>query len=57
VITVPLLIGITSLAGDEFRWKGVLINALVLTIGAWFVFVWGLKLTIPLWPPFMTAGG
>ena len=52
VITVPLLIVIASLAGDEFKWRGVLLNALVLTIGSWAVFVWGLKLTIPLWPRF-----
>ena len=46
LITVPILIFITSLAGDEFHWKGVLINALVLTVGAWAIFIWGLKLTI-----------
>lgn len=52
IITVPLLIFISSLAGDEFHWKGVLANAIVLTVGAWAVFVFGLKLTIPLWPRF-----
>ena len=52
LITVPILIFITSLAGDEFHWKGVLINALVLTVGAWAIFIWGLKLTIPLYPWF-----
>lgn len=52
VITVPILIAISSLAGDEFKWKGVLANAVVLTIGSWAVFVLGLKLTIPLWPRF-----
>ena len=53
IITVPLLIVISSLAGDEFKWRGVIINAIVLTIGSWAVFVWGLKLTIPLWPRFL----
>ena len=52
MITVPLLIIIASLAGDEFKWKGVIANAAVLTIGSWAVFVLGLKLTIPLWPKF-----
>jgi hypothetical protein len=51
-ITVPVLIVIASLAGDEFHWKGVLANAIVLTIGSWAIFIWGLKLTIPLWPAF-----
>ncbi|MEO6747507.1 MAG: tripartite tricarboxylate transporter TctB family protein [Caldimonas sp.] len=52
IITVPILIIMSSLAGDEFHWKGVLANAFVLTVGAWAVFVLGLKLTIPLWPRF-----
>jgi hypothetical protein len=52
-LTVPVLILISSLAGDEFHWKGVVANAAVLTIGAWAIFVWGLKLTIPVWPWFV----
>ena len=53
VITVPLLIIVSSLAGDEFRWRGVIVSAAVLTLGSWLVFVWGLKLTIPVWPTFL----
>lgn len=53
VLAVPLLIWITSYAGDEFRWKGVVANAVVLTVFSWLVFVVGLKLTIPLWPSFL----
>jgi hypothetical protein len=52
-LTVPVLIFLSSLAGDEFRWKGVLLNAIVLTVGSWGIFIWGLKLTIPLWPAFL----
>ncbi len=52
IITVPLLIVIASLAGDEFKWKGVIASAVVLTVSSWLVFVLGLKLTIPLWPKF-----
>ena len=52
-LTVPVLIVITSLAGDEFHWKGVSINAIVLTFFSWLIFVYGLKLTIPVWPKFM----
>jgi hypothetical protein len=52
-ITVPVLIVISSLAGDEFHWKGVATNAIVLTIGSWAIFIWALKLTIPLWPAFV----
>ena len=53
VITVPLLIIVSSLAGDEFRWRGVLASVVILTIGCWLVFILGLKLTIPLWPRFL----
>jgi hypothetical protein len=53
VITVPILILISSLAGDEFKWKGVIINAIVLTVFSWLIFVAGLKLTIPMWPTFL----
>ncbi len=49
-IALPVLVILASLAGDEFHWKEALINAVVLTVGSWFVFIWGLALIIPLWP-------
>ena len=55
VVALPLLIVMSALAGDEFHWKDALINSIVLTIGSWFIFIWGLKLTIPLWPSFLVA--
>ena len=54
-ISLPLLITISSLAGDEFHWKDVVINCVVLTIGCWIVFILGLKLTLPLWPSFVVG--
>lgn len=56
VVALPLLVCVCSLAGDEFRWKEVLLNSAVLTIGSWAIFILGLKLVIPLWPAFITAG-
>jgi hypothetical protein len=53
--TLPLLIGISSLASGEFHWKEVLINSIVLTIGSWAVFIKGLGLIIPLWPTFIAS--
>ena len=53
LIAVPILITMVSFAGSEFKWTGVVINSVLLTAFAWFVFVWGLKLTIPLLPSFM----
>jgi len=55
VVSVPILILITSLAGDEFKWLGVVVNAVVLTVFSWLIFVYGLKLTIPMWPTFITG--
>ena len=54
-IALPLLVFVSAFAGDEFRWKEALVNAAVLLGGCWVIFIWGLKLTIPLLPKF--AGG
>ena len=53
LITLPILVALTSLAGDEFRWKGVVAAAVVLTAASYLIFIVGLKLTIPVWPSFM----
>jgi len=52
-VALPLLILMSSLAGDEFRLKDVIINSIVLTLGSWAIFVKGLNLIIPLWPEFI----
>ena len=54
-VALPILVVVAALAGDEFHWKDALINAVILTIGSWVIFIWGLKLTIPLWPSFMQS--
>jgi hypothetical protein len=53
-VTLPLLIAVISTASDQFRWREVLVNCLVLTVGSWAVFIKGLQLTIPVWPAFMS---
>ena len=55
IISLPILIMIASLAGDEFRLKEVIINIVVLTVGSWAIFIKGLSLVIPLWPTFITG--
>ena len=52
-VALPLLVISTALAGDEFHWGEALANAAVLTAGSWFIFIWGLSLTIPLLPSFI----
>jgi hypothetical protein len=52
-LSLPLLIGVSSLASGEFHLKEVLINCVVLTLASWGIFIKGLSLTIPLWPWFV----
>jgi hypothetical protein len=52
-LTLPVLITLTTLAGEEFHWKDVVVNSIVLTVACWGMFIVGLKLTIPLWPTFL----
>ncbi len=50
VIALPILVIVSSMASHEFRWLTAVINAAVLTIFAWLVFVKGLGLTLPVLP-------
>jgi Tripartite tricarboxylate transporter TctB family len=52
LISLPLLVIVSALAGDQFRWKEAVTNAAILTVGCWFIFIYGLSLTIPLYPNF-----
>ena len=52
-LAIPLLVAVSSYAGDEFHWLEVLVNAAILTVGSWAIFSYGLGLTIPLWPAFL----
>ena len=52
-IALPLLVIGAALAGDEFHWKDATINAVGLTVGSWVIFIYGLKLVIPLYPAFL----
>jgi Tripartite tricarboxylate transporter TctB family len=52
-LSLPILIGVSSIAGEEFHWREVIINCIVLTVGSWAIFIKGLGLTIPLWPVFV----
>jgi Tripartite tricarboxylate transporter TctB family len=53
IISLPILIFTAAWAGDEFHWKDAVINAIVLTLGSWLIFIKGLSLTIPMWPTFL----
>jgi len=51
-ISLPLLIIVSAFASDEFRWKDAIASAVILTVGCWAIFIYGLSLTIPLYPNF-----
>jgi hypothetical protein len=53
VVSIPLLVLLASLAGDELRWRAMLVSAAVLTAASWLIFVRGLQVAIPVWPGFM----
>lgn len=54
-VSLPIMIVMCSLAGDEFHWKDAIISVIVLTLGSWLIFIKGLNLVIPLWPKFITG--
>jgi len=53
IISLPILVFLSSLAGDEFHWGEALVNSAILTLGSWLIFIVGLNLTIPMWPTFL----
>jgi hypothetical protein len=53
VVAIYALTIISSLAGSEFEWKGVLILATILSVGSYVAFIWLLKLQIQVWPTFI----
>lgn len=54
-VSLPVLVVLASMASDEFKWRASLINAAVLTVFSWLIFIKGLGLTIPLWPSFLAG--
>ena len=48
------IVVIGALGGPEFRLVESLILATGLAIGATFIFIYGLKLPMPIWPAFLT---
>lgn len=52
--SVVLLVILSSLAGDEFRLKEVLVNTLVLTLAVYVIFVYFLEFRLPLLPWFIS---
>ena len=54
VVSLPILVITCAAAGDEFHWGEVLVAAAVLTAASYAIFIWGLNLTLPVWPKFIS---
>ena len=50
MIAIFTLAVLASLGGNEFRKREVLILASILAMGSFLVFIYGLRLQIPVWP-------
>ncbi len=53
VVAMVVLITIASLGSHEFRWIEIVALSAVMGLIVWAVFIYGLKLTIPVWPAFL----
>ncbi len=53
VVALFVLIVISSLGGHEFKLRDVLFLTVGLTLMVLAVFIWGLQMTIPIWPAFI----
>lgn len=53
IMSLPLLIGISSLAHPQFSWRTVLGSSVVLVPLAWLIFIHFLGLPFPLFPEFL----
>ena len=54
VVSLTALIILSAMASKEFTWKAALISVVVLGFFSYLVFVKGLELQFPVWPPFLT---
>lgn len=54
VVSMAALVILSAMASKEFTWKAALLSTVVLGVFSYLVFVKGLELQFPVWPPFMT---
>jgi hypothetical protein len=48
VLALAVLIMLSSLAGKEYHWKEIAVEAVILIVGCWAIFIYGLELPFPL---------
>ena len=54
VAALVVLVILSAMASEEFAWRETLISVAVLGVCSYLVFVKGLDLQFPVWPPFLT---
>ena len=55
IIAIYALTIISSLAGERFNLRDVLVLSTILAAGSYVAFIWALKLQIQVWPTFITG--
>ena len=55
IIAIYALTIISSMAGEQFKLRDVLILSTILAAGSYVAFVWALKLQIQVWPTFISG--
>lgn len=55
IVAIYGLTFVAAMAGDEFKWKEVIILATVLAIGSYLAFIMLLNLQFQVWPTFITG--
>ena len=55
VVTAVLVVMLAAWAGHEFRIGEALLNAVLLALASYVLFIWGLNQTMPVWPWFVAA--
>jgi len=53
IVALIALIGVAAFGSHDFKWKETVALSIGLVILVLLVFIWGLKLTIPIYPMFM----
>jgi len=55
IIAIYALTIISSMAGEQFKLRDVLVLSTILAAGSYVAFIWALKLQIQVWPTFISG--
>lgn len=54
IVSIVALVFVSMLGSHEFKWMEAVAVSVIMAAIVWVVFVYGLSLTIPVWPAFLT---